>query len=243
MIGQVLGHYRIDEKIGVGGMGEVFRAHDERLERDVAVKVLPAHTLDDQNVRKRFRKEALSLSSLNHPNIATVHDFDSQDGTDFLVMEYVPGTTLSDMLEEGPLSLEKFLDLATQLTSGLAVAHEQDLIHRDLKPSNLRITPDGRLKILDFGLAKLVKQAADDEANLTLTEAGTVLGTIPYMSPEQLQGNSVDARSDLWSVAVVVYEALTGVKPFDGDTVGGLAVKIMRDAIPVPSHVSSAPSQ
>ena len=214
MIGQVLGHYRVEEKIGVGGMGEVYRAYDQRLERDVAVKVLPAHTLDDQKVRRRFRKEALSLSSLNHPNIATVHDFDSQDGVDFLVMEYVPGTTLSDMLKDGPLPMEQMLDFASQLAAGLAEAHEKDIIHRDIKPANLRVTPDGRLKILDFGLATLVRMTPSEAATMTMTEAGGIIGTIPYMSPEQLRGEAVDARSDIYSTGAVLYEMATGQRRF-----------------------------
>ena len=145
MIGKTLSHYRVVEKIGAGGMGEVYRARDERLERDVALKVLPAGTLSDESARKRFRKEALALAKLNHPHIATVHDFDTQDGVDFLVMEYVPGVTLSDKLRSGPLPEAEVTRLGMQLAEGLEAAHKEKVIHRDIKPGNLRVTPEGRL--------------------------------------------------------------------------------------------------
>lgn len=215
MTPEVLGHYRIVEKIGQGGMGEVYRAYDQRLERDVAVKILPTHTLHVEAVRRRFRKEALSLSRLNHPNIATVHDFDTQDGMDFLVMEYVPGQTLGDILRDGPLEENQTLDLARQLLDGLDAAHGANVIHRDLKPGNLRITPDGRLKILDFGLAKLVHpDTGDMTATAPLTDTVGAVGTLPYMAPEQLAGRDVDARSDLYAVGAVLYEMVTGQRRY-----------------------------
>ncbi len=155
MIGKTLSHYRVVEKIGAGGMGEVYRARDEHLGRDVALKVLPAGTLGDEHARKRFRKEALALSKLNHPNIATVFDFDTQDGTDFLVMELVEGVTLSDKLAGGPLPEKEITRLGMQLAEALEEAHEQGVVHRDLKPGNVMVTPKGHAKILDFGLAKL----------------------------------------------------------------------------------------
>src|SRR5437773_5641443 len=154
-IGQILGHYRILEQIGAGGMGVVYRAHDERLDRDVAIKVLPPGAIADEAARKRFRKEALTLSKLSHPNIAMVFDFDTQDGMDFLVTEYIRGTTMDASLGPGFLPEKQVLQLGLQLAEGLGAAHGQGVVHRDLKPSNLRITPDGRLKILDFGIAKL----------------------------------------------------------------------------------------
>jgi eukaryotic-like serine/threonine-protein kinase len=148
MIGQTLGHYRIMEKIGEGGMGVVYRAHDERLDRDVALKILPAGTLADDATRKRFRKEALALAKLAHPNIATIYDFDTQNGVDYLVTEYIPGVTLSDKVSAGPLPNKEILRLGMQLAEGLAAAHAQNIVHRDLKPANLRIMPDARTGVL-----------------------------------------------------------------------------------------------
>ncbi len=154
VIGRTLGQYRILEEIGSGGMGVVYRARDERLERDVALKILPQGLLAGEVARRRFRREALALSKLTHPNIATIHDFDSHEGIDFLVMEYIPGVSLSDKIAGGPLPEPEFLHLGVQLASALGVAHEHGVVHRDLKPANLRVTPDGWLKVLDFGLAK-----------------------------------------------------------------------------------------
>ena len=179
MIGQTLGHYRIVEKIGEGGMGVVYRAHDERLDRDVAVKVLPEGTLADGGTRKRFRKEALALSKLNHPNVATVHDFDTQGGVDFLAMEHIAGETLQDKLESGPLPEKEIARLGTALVDGLAAAHAQGLVHRDLKPGNVRITPDGLLKILDFGLARAIGPVGESALTQTAGELQGVAGTLP----------------------------------------------------------------
>jgi serine/threonine protein kinase len=190
----------------------VYRARDERLERDVAVKVLPAGTLADEAARKRFRKEALALSQLNHPNIATVHDFDTQEGVDFLVMEYIPGVTVAE--KPGPLAEKEVLRLGTQLAHGLAAAHEQGVVHRDLKPGNLRVTPDGRLKILDFGLAMLRQPEGEYAATATLTEDHALAGTLPYMAPEQLRGEKADARSDIFAAGAVLYEMASGRRPF-----------------------------
>jgi serine/threonine protein kinase/Tfp pilus assembly protein PilF len=213
MIGQTLDHYRIIEKIGEGGMGVVYRARDERLDRDVALKVLPESMLKDAAALKSFRKEAHALSRLSHPNIATVHDFGTQDAVTFLVMEYIPGVTLDQKLAAGPLPEKDVLRLGAQLTQGLAAAHKVQLIHRDLKPSNLRITPDGRLKILDFGLAKLIRPEQLD-ATQSITEPHQVAGTVPYMSPEQLQGEPADERSDIYSAGAVLYEMITDRRPF-----------------------------
>jgi eukaryotic-like serine/threonine-protein kinase len=227
VIGRTLGHYCIVEKIGAGGMGEVYRAHDQHLGRDVAIKVLPPGTLSDETARKRFRNEALTLSRLNHPNIATVHDFDTQAGVDFLVMEYVPGTTLSEKLAAGPLTEKEVACLGAQLAEGLTAAHEQAVIHRDLKPGNLRLTTDGRLKILDFGLARLVQPVSGNAETETLSETRAVAGTLPYMAPEQLRGERVDGCSDIWAAGVVLYEMATGKLPFEGRTSPAVADQIL----------------
>src|SRR5271169_3570660 len=188
LIGRAISHYRIIEKIGAGGMGEVYRAHDEQLDRDVAVKVLPPGTLSDEAARKQFRKEALALAKLNHPNIETIHEFGTQDGLDFLAMELIAGSSLKQKVSQGPLQETETVRLGMQLAEGLAAAHGQGVVHRDLKPANLMLTPDGRLKILDFGLAKLAPPAKPESDADTESETRTGAGTLPYMSPEQLQG-------------------------------------------------------
>ncbi len=212
--GKILGHYRIVEKIGAGGMGEVYRAHDEHLARDVAIKVLPPGTLTDESARKRFHKEALILSQLNHPNIATIHDFDTQQGVDFLVMEYIPGITLSEKVAGRPLAEKEVLRLGVQLAEGLAAAHDHGVVHRDLKPGNLQVTSDGRLKILDFGLAKLRLPVTDSVRTESLSETQAMAGTLPYMAPEQLLGGEIDARTDIHGAGSVLYEMATGQRPF-----------------------------
>ncbi len=216
LINQTLGHYRIVEEIGAGGMGVVYRAKDEQLDRDVALKVLPSGTITDESARKQFRKEALALAKLNHPNIATVFEFSTQNNVDFLAMELIPGQPLSEKLRRGPLPSQQIVRLATQLSEGLSAAHEQGVIHRDLKPGNLFITPDGRLKILDFGLAKRMPLATSSDITLSVTvDTGTVSGTLPYMSPEQLRGMPVDPRSDIFAAGAVLYEMATGRRAFN----------------------------
>src|SRR5277367_912601 len=180
IIGRVLCHYRIREQIGAGGMGMVFRASDERLERDVAIKPLPPGLLADEAARKRFRREALALAKLNHPNIGTVHEFGSQDGLDYLVMEYVGGAPIDTRHGSGPLSQKEVLRLGFQLADGLASAHGHGIVHRDLKPANLRLTQDNRLKILDFGLAQFVRPVMDVDKTTSVTDENFV-GTLPYM--------------------------------------------------------------
>jgi serine/threonine protein kinase/tetratricopeptide (TPR) repeat protein len=213
--GQQLGHYRILEKIGAGGMGVVFRARDERLDRDVAVKVLPPGSLSDEAARKRFRKEAHALSRLNHANIETIYDFDSQDGVDFLVMEYVAGVTIDKKLALGPLPEKEVLAIGEQIARALEEAHEYGIIHRDLKPGNIAVTAKGRVKVLDFGLAKLVQPATPSSITESLTEASALAGTIPYMAPEQLRGEPSDFRSDIYALGAVLYELATANRPFD----------------------------
>ena len=197
-----LGHYRLLEPIGSGGMGVVYRARDERLERDVAIKVLRHGRVLDETARRRFRTEALALSRLNHPNIATIHDFDSDAGIDFLVMEYIPGASLDERVREGSCSDAEVRHIGVQLAHGLRAAHERGVIHGDLKPGNLRLTPDGRLKILAFGLARLLRSVSSDEADRTRTLE--MAGTVPYLAPERLHGGGIDIRTDIYAVGAVL---------------------------------------
>jgi TolB-like protein len=194
-------------------MGVVYRARDERLDRDVALKVLPAGSLSDEDARRRFRKEALALSKLNHPHIATIHDFDSQGGMDFLVMELISGKALSQVIRDGGLSDSKVRELSLQLADGLVALHEHGIVHRDLKPGNLRLTADGRLKILDFGLARLL-QPVTGETTVTSTGTPEFAGTLSYMAPEQVRGEAIDARTDVYAAGAVMYELATGRQLF-----------------------------
>ncbi len=238
MMGHTLRHYHIIEKIGAGGMGEVYRAHDDQLDRDVALKVLPAGTLVDESARRRFRREALALGKLNHPNIETVHEFSTQDAVDFLVMELVPGATLAEKLKEGPVAEREALRLGLQLAEGLAAAHAQGVVHRDLKPGNLMLTPEGRLKILDFGLATLLRPTGDPDVTRTLSETQAVSGTLPYMSPEQLRGQAADARSDIYAAGTVLYEMVAGRRPFPQSQSAELIGAILHQAAARPSTVN-----
>jgi serine/threonine protein kinase/Tfp pilus assembly protein PilF len=195
-------------------MGVVYRAHDEQLDRDVAIKVLPSRSLADETTQKRFRREALSLARLNHPNVATVHEFGTQDGIDFLVTEYISGIAIDARLAAGPLPVAEVFRLGLQMAQGLAAAHQQGIVHRDLKPGNLRLTRDGRLKILDFGLAQFMPQPSDLGLTVTVTKSQETTGTLPYMAPEQLRGEGADARCDVWAAGAVLYEMATGRRPF-----------------------------
>jgi len=238
VVGQTLGHYRIVEKIGAGGMGEVYRARDEHLARDVAIKVLPPGTLIDESARKRFHKEALILSQLNHPNVATIHDFDTQQGVDFLVMEYIPGITLSEKVAAGSLPEKEILRLGVQLAEGLAAAHEHKVVHRDLKPGNLRVTSDGRLKILDFGLAKLRLPVTASATTESVSETQAMAGTLPYMAPEQLLGVEIDARTDIHAAGSALYEMATGRRPFGEVERSQLIGAILRQAPEPPRQLN-----
>lgn len=237
MIGTTLSHFRILEKVGEGGMGVVYRARDETLDRDVALKVLPAGALADQIARKRFRKEALALSRLNHPNIATVHAFDTQGGMDFLVMEFIPGVSLDEKLASGALPEKEVVRLGAQLAQGLAAAHAQEVIHRDLKPGNLRLTPDGRLKILDFGLAQWLPRASASARTDVASKTESGAGTLPYMSPEQLKEETVDERTDIYTAGAVLYEMTTGRRAFPGKSPALLTEAILHQTPVAPSKL------
>ena len=225
MIGRTLGHYRVTEKIGAGGMGEVFRARDTHLERDVAIKVLPSGTLSDDEARRHFRNEALALSRLSHPNIGTIFDFDTQEGVDFLVMEYLPGSTVAQRLAAGPLPEAGICELGEQMASAVEEAHEHGIIHRDLKPGNVIITPKGQAKVVDFGLARMLRPASEDAMTATATETQAA-GTLPYMAPEQLRGEPADARTDVHALGAVLYEMATGRRPFEAKLATALAADI-----------------
>jgi serine/threonine protein kinase len=213
-IGRVFGHYRLVEQVGAGGMGVVFRALDEQLQRDVAVKILSAGLLSDPANRERFRREALAVGRLNHPNIAMAFDFGEQDGVDYLVSEYITGVTLDEKIAGQPLLQEIVLELGLQLMSGLEAAHRAGVIHRDLKPGNVRINRDGQVKILDFGLAKVMEPIDGKTETVSLEENLSVSGTLPYMAPEMLRAQPADARADVWAAGAVLYEMATGRRAF-----------------------------
>lgn len=236
MIGKTLGRYEILEKIGSGGWGDVYRARDERLDRDVALKVLSQRALEEDSSRRRFRKEALVLSRLNHPNIATILDFDTQEGLDFLVMEYIVGTTLNDLLSKGPLTEKDIVHYSMQIASALEEAHQVGIVHRDLKPNNVMVTPKGQVKVLDFGLAKLLPLGNHPVTHLT-TESNLVVGTFPYMSPEQLRTESLDARSDIYSFGATLYEMSTGQRPHTETQPISLADAILHKQPPQPGQI------
>jgi serine/threonine protein kinase len=235
MIGRTFAHYRILERLGAGGMGEVYRAHDTHLDRDVAIKVLKPGTLDD-GARRRFRREAEALSRLNHAHIATVFDFDSADGADFLVMEYVPGSTLSERIVAGSLSEREIAALAGDVASALEEAHERGIVHRDLKPANIVVTPKGRAKVLDFGIARLSGTVADVERTTTQTTSEFV-GTLPYMAPEQVRGEAIDGRTDIYALGVMLFEMATGKRPFDDTHSGRLTDAILHAPITPPTQL------
>ena len=230
MTDRVISHYRLEHEIGRGGMGVVYRGTDTRLERPVAIKVLPPDATADPDRHRRFVREAQAASALNHPNIVTIYEIGEDAGTTFIAMELVEGTPLDRVLREGPLPVAIALDYATQAAGALEAAHTRGIVHRDIKPANIVITADGRVKVLDFGLAKLVDRSAGDA---TITGAGTlpgtILGTLAYMSPEQAEGRPVDARSDLFSLGGVLYEMLAGRRPFASNSDAGLVTAILRD--------------
>ena len=237
--GRTLKHYVLEELLGKGGMGEVYRARDTRLERSVALKLLPAEFMQDQDRKRRFFLEARAASAVTHPAIAQIYDVDEVDGVAFIVMELVPGKTVRALLQNRELDLLGALAVGIQVGEGLAKAHEAGVVHRDLKPENVAVTPDGHAKILDFGLAKLLEPASDPGGDdlsrmetIAKTQAGLVVGTLRYMSPEQARGQTVDGRSDIFSLGVVLYEMVTGQLPFSGknalDTLHAIAFEESR---------------
>jgi Tol biopolymer transport system component/predicted Ser/Thr protein kinase len=234
MIGSTLGHYRIVELIGKGGMGEVYLADDTRLQRRVALKVLARELAGDPDRRERFEREARAAAALNHPNIVTIHSVEEVDGIPFLTLELIDGQTLADLIPEGGLPLDRVLTLAIPLADAVGAAHQRGITHRDLKPANVMVTSDGRVKVLDFGLAKLkedVRLVAEAGAPTgMLTGDGRIVGTVAYMSPEQAEGKQVDQRSDVFSLGVLLYEMATGVRPFTGETQMSILSSIMKDS-------------
>lgn len=218
-----IGPYRILEQIGSGGMGVIYRAHDERLQRDVALKFLPASLNADEDIRQRFLSEARAASQLDHANICVVHDFgESPDGQLYIIMPYYQGETLSARLQRGPLPYDEALGICRQVADGLARAHERNIVHRDVKPSNIMLTADGGVKVLDFGIAKV--------ENTHLTSTGMSIGTLAYMSPEQLRGEEVDARTDIWALGVVLYEMVTGSQAFPAKALPDILQAVLHEA-------------
>jgi serine/threonine protein kinase/Tol biopolymer transport system component len=236
MIGQILDHYRIVEKIGAGGMGEVYRALDDRLGREVAIKVLKPALANDQDRLRRFELEARSAAALSHPSIVAIYDIGTYDGFSYIVSELLQGQTLRQRLMQGPLALRQAADFGMQIAQGLMAAHEKRIIHRDLKPENLFLTRDGRVKILDFGIAKLAPIASGEEPSVesmtTQTKAGSVLGTVSYMSPEQIRGKAVDHRSDIFSLGAILYEMLIAERAFHGETEVDTMMAVLKEDVP-----------
>jgi tRNA A-37 threonylcarbamoyl transferase component Bud32 len=250
VVGLSIAHYRVQAKIGAGGMGEVYRAQDTRLGRDVALKLLPEKFARDNERMARFEREAKVLASLNHPNIASIYGFEESNGARALVMELVEGVTLAEGIKKGQLPVEEALPIAKQIAEGLEYAHERGIIHRDLKPSNVKVTPNGQVKILDFGLAKALEGEMSEEEmqnsptlSAMATRAGVLLGTAAYMSPEQARGKRVDRRADIWAFGCVLYEMLTGQGPFNGETTSDILACVIRAEPEWTSIPASVPSR
>lgn len=237
VIGRKLGHYLIREKLGTGGMGEVYLAEDTKLSRNVALKVLPPELASNPDRRERFHREAKAVAALNHPNIVTLHSVEEAEGVLFLTLELVEGETLRERIDRGPLPVEQVFELGAQIGEGLSKAHAAGILHRDLKPHNVMVTVDGRAKLLDFGLAKFLALSASDPDAATMareTSPGMTLGTAGYMAPEQALGKEVDARADLFALGVVLYEMTTGRSPFRGETLAAFFDSLLHDAPPSP---------
>ena len=241
--GSILGQYEIRSPLGAGGMGEVYRAHDTRLDREVAIKVLPQSLTSDPDRLRRFEQEARAAAALNHPNILAVHQMATHNGVSYLVSELLEGETLRERIRRGPIPLRKAIDYEVQIAHGLAAAHEKGIVHRDLKPENLFVTRDGRVKILDFGLAKLTQLKHDSDLTDTLTEGtdpGVVVGTVGYMSPEQVRGKPADHRSDIFAFGTILYEVVTGKQTFRKPTSAETMTAILNED--PPSVLQLAPS-
>src|SRR6202045_3023842 len=234
--GTKLGSYEVTAQIGAGGMGEVYQAHDTKLGRDVAIKVLPEAFAHDPERLSRFQREAKMLAALNHPNIATIYGLEQSNGTSYLVMELVSGETLAERVtREGALPIEEALTICKQIAEALEAAHEKGIIHRDLKPANVKVTPEGKVKVLDFGLAKAFAgdTTNDDPSNsptlsMAATMHGVILGTAAYMSPEQARGKAVDKRTDIWAFGCVLYELLCGCQAFEGEDVTEILAAVVK---------------
>ena len=233
--GTKLGPYEIQSPLGAGGMGEVYRATDTKLGRDVALKVLPAEMAEDPERLGRFRREAKTLAQLDHPNIVTIYSVEEWDGIHFLTMQLVEGLPLDRLIPEGGLPVEQIIEIASALGDALAAAHEKGIVHRDLKPANVMVSNEGRVKVLDFGLAKDVRRSNPGDATMTSnsrTQVGVVMGTPAYMSPEQTSGRPLDQRTDIFSIGVLLHEMATGRRPFEGSSSAELVSAILRDTPP-----------
>src|SRR5213592_4765285 len=243
MVGESIGHYRIESLIGAGGMGEFYLARDERLGRKVALKLLPERLTADETQLSRFKTEARAASALNHPNILTVYEISVEGNRHFIATEFIEGITLRASLARGRMNLQDALEIAVQVSSALAAAHEIGVVHRDIKPENIMLRPDGYAKVLDFGIAKLTEQQPRSDSHevgtttLLQTAPGLVLGTARYMSPEQTRGQTLDTRSDIWSLGVVVYEMVGGIPPFSGATPSDYIASILKSEPPPLSAV------
>src|SRR6267143_2774585 len=233
-IGAQLGSHEITALLGKGGMGKVYRARDTKLKREVAIKILPDEFSLDPNRVSRFQRDAELLASLNHPNIAAIYDLEETNEFRFLILELVEGETLDERLKRGPIPLDEALQIAAQIADGLAAAHERGIIHRDLKPANIKLTPESRVKVLDFGLAKVFADEAVDShlsnspKKTPSSSPGMILGTAPYMSPEQAKGAVLDPRTDIFAFGAVLYEMLTGQRAFPGETPGDILAAVIR---------------